>query len=1051
MAIQKLFTSLSKAAQGNTYIGENGRIFYDTTKGFRISDGVTPGGLPAAVAVTAANIGDLAITGATISTANANEDLSLSTNGTGNVNVYGSFKVHSDGIGSTVSFDAAANGLLTIIAPDPVPSGSSGALNIVGSADGSYQTVNGTGGLIHMTGNDNALVRVTMDGYLNAASGPQTFSGAAAGYGVIALRAARGTAASPSPTLKDDTLASFSGLGYIGGGYSTGQVAGLQFLAIENFSTGASGTYAQLKLAPAGTRAGVISTTFYANGIITSNIGVTNLTASGNTISTGTTHMIGNIISEGTTTLVGNVTMNADLIIDGNTINTGTTINVGTTQAIGNFTANGTSNLIGIVTTQGNLNVSGNLFIEGTSINTGTTLMIGNTTTEGTTTLIGDVHITGNVDTTGATANFGQATFTGNVDIAGPMSINNQIAITALGNVKFNDGTVQTTSAIQNIVNSGHITGSLNNVGAVKTLNLSSDATPTNTASTIVSRSATGDIAVGNITATTLSTTSVTANNSIAGSLTVYGNLNVVGTTVTTNAVVTTVNTKTFTIAANAVSTVAMDGAAFLVGNISGASTADWTYDNSQTAWRTNVSVVPSDTLDGQNLGSATRQWGNVYAGEAYLSNKLNVGVTPAIEYTTVAQFTSNVNNYSQVYAQNISSNSGASTDYVAANDVGGDVNNYIDMGINSSTYSDADYSIQYANDGYLYINGGNLTIGTQSTGSDLVFFTDGTLAANEAGRIHLSRWILGGTDNGVDKFQVTGTATISGNLTAGNVSATNLTNKFNTLTANTAGLYNSILGANAAIVTANTAMKGYVDGQITTVNSSITGANAAIVTANTAMKGYVDAVTTAWTANAATQQGQITTLQGQVYTNANVAAYLPTYSGNISAGNVIVGSTTYANLSITSTATTADFTIGQVGATGNLILNRNTNFVKDARITGNIRYDQTQNNATVTQLTSKATAVTANGRTGQITTNNATLNKGAAVQFTVNNTYITSAKDMVIVNIASGASVGYDISVNSINAAGSFIINLHNSDSTGSGANASDALVINFAVIKVN
>ena len=91
-------------------------------------------------------------------------------------------------------------------------------------------------------------------------------------------------------------------------------------------------------------------------------------------------------------------------------------------------------------------------------------------------------------------------------------------------------------------------------------------------------------------------------------------------------------------------------------------------------------------------------------------------------------------------------------------------------------------------------------------------------------------------------------------------------------LKANTGGLYNSIVGANAAIVTANTAMKGYVDAvttawttanttqsnQITALQSSVAGANTAITTANTAMKGYVDAVTTAWTSNAAAQASQL-------------------------------------------------------------------------------------------------------------------------------------------------------------------------------------------------
>jgi hypothetical protein len=39
--------------------------------------------------------------------------------------------------------------------------------------------------------------------------------------------------------------------------------------------------------------------------------------------------------------------------------------------------------------------------------------------------------------------------------------------------------------------------------------------------------------------------------------------------------------------------------------------------------------------------------------------------------------------------------------------------------------------------------------------------------------------------------------------------------------------------------------------------------------------------------ANAVAQASAITALQGQVYANANVASYLPTYSGNITAANI--------------------------------------------------------------------------------------------------------------------------------------------------------------------
>lgn len=157
--------------------------------------------------------------------------------------------------------------------------------------------------------------------------------------------------------------------------------------------------------------------------------------------------------------------------------------------------------------------------------------------------------------------------------------------------------------------------------------------------------------------------------------------------------------------------------------------------------------------------------------------------------------------------------------------------------------------------------------------------------------------------------------------------------------------LTNAITGANAAIVTANTALKGYVDSQITTLvgaapaaldtlyeiaNSlgnnaslsstlinSITGANAAIVTANTALKGYVDtqdsAITAAWTANAATQQGLIATLQTQVYTNSNVAAYLPSYASSVTSLSITSSS------SSTSTSTGALQVTGGVGIAGNV------------------------------------------------------------------------------------------------------------------------------------
>ena len=47
--------------------------------------------------------------------------------------------------------------------------------------------------------------------------------------------------------------------------------------------------------------------------------------------------------------------------------------------------------------------------------------------------------------------------------------------------------------------------------------------------------------------------------------------------------------------------------------------------------------------------------------------------------------------------------------------------------------------------------------------------------------------------------------------------------------------------------------------------------------------------------------------------------------------------------------------------------------------------------------------------------------------------------------------TIPYSVTVNNISSTGTFDISLGNLDSTGSGANSSDTLVINFAVIKVS
>jgi len=98
----------------------------------------------------------------------------------------------------------------------------------------------------------------------------------------------------------------------------------------------------------------------------------------------------------------------------------------------------------------------------------------------------------------------------------------------------------------------------------------------------------------------------------------------------------------------------------------------------------------------------------------------------------------------------------------------------------------------------------------------------------------------------------------------------------------------------------------------------------------------------------------------------------------------------------------------------------------------------------TVTQATSKSTAVTLNKPAGRITMNAEALATATNATFTLNNSFI-SANDTVILTISGGQTTpgSYNVFANAL-AAGSVSISLRNI----SGGTLSEAVVINFAII---
>lgn len=96
----------------------------------------------------------------------------------------------------------------------------------------------------------------------------------------------------------------------------------------------------------------------------------------------------------------------------------------------------------------------------------------------------------------------------------------------------------------------------------------------------------------------------------------------------------------------------------------------------------------------------------------------------------------------------------------------------------------------------------------------------------------------------------------------------------------------------------------------------------------------------------------------------------------------------------------------------------------------------------TVTQATSKSTAVTLNKSAGQITMNNAALAGATNVTFTLNNSLI-SANDVIVLNVNGGTTAAYNV-YTSVLGAGTASITLRNI----TAGSLSEAVVLNFALI---
>lgn len=132
------------------------------------------------------------------------------------------------------------------------------------------------------------------------------------------------------------------------------------------------------------------------------------------------------------------------------------------------------------------------------------------------------------------------------------------------------------------------------------------------------------------------------------------------------------------------------------------------------------------------------------------------------------------IDNYLQLNIQNKSATGNASSDLVATADNGNESVNYVDLGINSSAYTNVSSPIIGGiNNAYLYSTGNDFIIGNGIANKNLRFFTGGYALTNERFRITGTGNIGINNTNPTEKLDITGNLRFSGALMPNNSAGT--------------------------------------------------------------------------------------------------------------------------------------------------------------------------------------------------------------------------------------------------------------------------------------
>lgn len=266
--------------------------------GIEISDTglltIDSAGLPISFGDFFANVNQLSMV-------NANEDMYLVSNGTGNINLIGGvgfFKPNGFPPSAEPFFRAKSDGQLRILVPveDPIE----GGVEIIGSATGNYIAPGQPGTMLQMTGNPGVPVRMYMDGN--------------AEYAALVARRFNGNVAVPTQVLAGEYVFRINATAATDAGMPNVAMAQIQFQALENQTTTAQGSTINLVVTPIGSTAS--SRVEVANVTVANGVTATKFTTAGTVVATG--NITGGNLTTAGITSTGSLTASTTISATGN-------------------------------------------------------------------------------------------------------------------------------------------------------------------------------------------------------------------------------------------------------------------------------------------------------------------------------------------------------------------------------------------------------------------------------------------------------------------------------------------------------------------------------------------------------------------------------------------------------------------------------------------------------------------------------------------------------------------------------------------------------------